>query len=69
MKVELTPREVELLLMIVNDAASGDFSVGDAPILSGEEGKIVKKLEAALDKWAKKNKSDMHTGHASKHTH
>jgi hypothetical protein len=48
MKVELTHREVELILTLINDAVSGDFDIGDAPIYTTEELEIVRKLEDAL---------------------
>ncbi|MHB9154328.1 MAG: hypothetical protein ACYC5N_01390 [Endomicrobiales bacterium] len=47
MKVDLTFRDIELILMLIGDAAAGDFP-DSSPIYSMEELSLVEKLEAAL---------------------
>lgn len=67
MKVDLTPREIEVLLILMNEAASGDFTLDGPPIYSTEELSIVKKLEAALEHGEKhRKKNPSHVSH-SKH--
>ena len=56
-KLELTHREIELVLTLINDAVTGDFDIGDAPIYTTEEIEIVKKLEDALKSEEKLGKS------------
>ncbi|OGS17476.1 MAG: hypothetical protein A2219_01510 [Elusimicrobia bacterium RIFOXYA2_FULL_50_26] len=48
MKIDFTPREVELLLMLINDIADGDFTFKESAVYSIEELSIIGKLEAAL---------------------
>lgn len=48
MNVDLTKREIELLLILIEEATKGKFSLGGGSILTSEEEKIIKKLENAL---------------------
>ena len=48
MLVDLTKREIELLVSLINDAAQGDFSFGGPPVFSVEELNLVEKLENIL---------------------
>ena len=49
MKIDMTPREIELLLILINEAAQGDFTLDGPPIFSIEELSLIKKLESALE--------------------
>ena len=42
MNIDLTPREVELMLLIMNDAAVGDFGLDGSPIYTTEEFELTK---------------------------
>jgi len=48
MKIDFTPREVELLLMLINDVADADMALAEPAVYSIEELSIIGKLEAAL---------------------
>ncbi|MFH1369644.1 MAG: hypothetical protein ABII64_11030 [Elusimicrobiota bacterium] len=48
MKIELTQKEIELLLLLLNDAFAGDFTPNGNPILTLEERELIEKLESAL---------------------
>lgn len=48
MRVELTQREIELLLLLMNDMFADGMGGDDAPIMSLEERALMEKLEAAL---------------------
>lgn len=49
MKIDLTPREMELMLMLLNDAASEEFvRMSGFNIFSMEELSLMDKLENAL---------------------
>ncbi|HBU69971.1 MAG TPA: hypothetical protein DEE98_06250 [Elusimicrobia bacterium] len=48
MKVDLTPREIELILLILNDVAASDFEFEGSAVFSSEELSIISKLEMAL---------------------
>ena len=48
--VEFKPREIELLLMILSDAADSGMRFDGPPALSFEEMALAQKLEAALSK-------------------
>ncbi|MCB4790612.1 MAG: hypothetical protein LHV68_01875 [Elusimicrobia bacterium] len=56
MNIDLTPREIELLLILINEAAQGDFSLDGPPIYSIEELALIKKLEKALETMDKLDK-------------
>lgn len=49
MTVDLTNREIELLLILIEEATKGKFSLDGESILTDEEEKIIKKLEKALE--------------------
>ena len=48
MTVDLTNREIELLLILIKEATKGKFSLDGESILTEEEEKIIKKLKNAL---------------------
>ncbi len=48
MKIELSQKEIELLLLLLNDAFSGDLTPSGNPILTVEERALMEKLESAL---------------------
>lgn len=50
MKVDLTQRDIELLLLVLNDVAQSYDNLDEQPIYSIEEFTLVEKLEAALRK-------------------
>lgn len=47
MTIDLTKREIELLLMLIEDATKGKFSPDGESILTDEEEIIIKKLKGA----------------------
>ncbi|MFA5779638.1 MAG: hypothetical protein WC947_05845 [Elusimicrobiota bacterium] len=49
MTVDLTNREIELLLILIEEATKGKFSLAGESILTDEEEKIIKKLKKALE--------------------
>lgn len=50
MLIELTEREVELLLILIDDATGGDFSLDGGCIVTQEEEKLIEKLKKAVEK-------------------
>lgn len=48
MKIEMTQKEIELLLLLLNDAFAADFTADGNPMLTIEERALIEKLEAAL---------------------
>lgn len=48
MKIELNQKEIELLLLLLNDTFSADFTPSGNPILTVEERALMEKLESAL---------------------
>jgi hypothetical protein len=48
MRVELSQKEIELLLLLMNDMFSDGMGGDDAPIMSLEERVLMEKLESAL---------------------
>jgi hypothetical protein len=51
MKVDLSSRDIELLLLLINESASPDgFTLNDAGVFSFEELALIEKLESALKK-------------------
>lgn len=48
MTVDLTNREIELLLILIEEATKGKFSLGGENILTDEEEIIIKKLKDTL---------------------
>jgi len=55
MKIDLTEREIEILLILIDEATGGDFSFDGAAILTTEEEEIINKLKKAVEK-SEKNK-------------
>jgi len=49
MTVDLTKREIELLLILIDHATKGKFSLDGECILTDEEEKIINKLKSALE--------------------
>jgi hypothetical protein len=50
MKIELTRREIELLLILAEEATKGKFSFDDGTIVTEEEDALIKKLKQSLEK-------------------
>jgi len=50
MLVDLTEREIELLLILIDEATGGDFSLDGGTIITGEEEKLIEKLKKAVKK-------------------
>ncbi|MBN1621666.1 MAG: hypothetical protein JW871_03645 [Endomicrobiales bacterium] len=48
-KIDLTPKEIELILILLNKEASSDILKNSVPIYSPEELQLLKKLESALE--------------------
>jgi len=48
MKIDLTQKEIELLLLLMNDVFIDDLGSNDTTILTIEERALMEKLEAAL---------------------
>ena len=48
MKVDLTPREIELILLLVGDSAASEFEFDEPSLYSMEELTLISKLESAL---------------------
>ena len=48
MKIDLTKKEIELLLLLMNDVFIEDLGSIDTPILTLEERALMEKLESAL---------------------
>lgn len=61
MKIDLTVREIELILALMGDAASSEF-LQDMPIYSLEEKTLVEKLEASLKRGEILEKALLETG-------
>lgn len=57
MNVDLTKREIELLLILIEEATKGKYSFGGGAILTDEEQKIIEKLKAVQDRSGKNAKS------------
>ncbi|MBI5574700.1 MAG: hypothetical protein HY919_09190 [Elusimicrobia bacterium] len=49
MTLDLTNREIELLLILIEEATKGNFSLDGESILTDEEETIIKKLEKAQE--------------------
>ena len=49
MKIDFTKREIELLLILIDDATKGHFSPDSESILTDEEQKIIEKLKTAAE--------------------
>ena len=45
MNVDLTKREIELLLILIEEATKGKYSFGSGSIVTGEEERIIEKLK------------------------
>lgn len=48
MKIELNQKEIELLLLLLSDAFTGDLTAAGATSLTLEERTLMEKLETAL---------------------
>ena len=55
MNIDLSQREMELILTLINDAAKGDFSLSGPPIYSDEELALVERFESAMSKFDAQN--------------
>ena len=49
MTVDLTNREMELLLILIEEATKGKFSLGGESILTSEEENIIEKLKYVME--------------------
>ncbi len=50
MKVELTDREIEILLILIDEATGGQFSFDGPAIVTSEEEELINKLKKAVEK-------------------
>lgn len=68
MKIELTEKEIELLLLLINDVVTNNFNVNGKPIYSLEEINLIEKFENALKlhEISKKNILDLEKDNNSK---
>jgi hypothetical protein len=49
MNVELNKREIELLLILIEEATKGNYSLDGDSILTEEEEDLIKKLKKSLE--------------------
>jgi len=50
MLIDLTEREIELILILIDEATHGDFSLDGGAIVTDEEEKLIEKLKKAVEK-------------------
>ena len=50
MLIDLNAREIELLLILIEEATGGDFSFDGGAIVTEEEEKLIEKLKKAVEK-------------------